>query len=109
MKRRELLGDVTQLETEALMSESGGTSHTPQHNAEQGSDNYERTLSLDLAAADRRLIKEIDAALERIEERTYGLCEVTGEPIARARLEELPWTRLSITAARAAERGGLAR
>lgn len=103
-KRAELVGDVSNLETEALQGQSGSLSHLPQHMAEQGSDAAGQSLSLDLAAADRRLIKEIDDALARIENGTYGVCEVTGKPIKVERLEELPWARYSIEAARELER-----
>jgi RNA polymerase-binding protein DksA len=105
-KRAELVGDVSTMETEALMGQSGSLSHLPQHMAEQGSDAYGQSLSLDLAAADRRLIKEIDDALKRIEDGTYGVCELTGKPIKVDRLEELPWARYSIEAARELERRG---
>ncbi len=108
IKRNELIGDVTQMESDALRSNSGGLSNTPQHLAEQGSDSADQSLNLNLAAADRRLIKEIDAALARIVDRTYGLCELTNEPISVDRLEELPWARYSVEAARQLElRGGI--
>ncbi|MEX2217424.1 MAG: TraR/DksA C4-type zinc finger protein, partial [Phycisphaerales bacterium] len=103
-KRAELVGDVSNLETEALQGQSGALSHLPQHMAEQGSDAAGQSLSLDLAAADRRLIKEIDDALQRIADGTYGVCELTGKPIKVERLEELPWARYSIEAARELER-----
>lgn len=106
-KRAELFGDVANMEAEALQSNSGGLSHTPQHLAEQGSDAYDQALALDLAAADRKLIKEIDEALQRIEKGTFGLCELTGKPISLQRLEELPWARHSIEAARQIERRGV--
>ncbi len=69
-KRAELFGDVEKMESDALRSESGDLSHLPQHMADQGSDSYDQSLSLDLAAADRRLIKEIDDALARIDPKT---------------------------------------
>lgn len=103
-KRSDLVGDVSTMESEALMGHGGDLSHTPQHMAEQGTDTYEQTLSLDLAAADRRLIREIEDALKRIEDGTYGVCELTKQPIRLERLEELPWTRYSIEAARELER-----
>lgn len=103
-KRAELLGDVESMENEALRSESGGLSNNPQHIAEQGSENYDQTLSLNLAAQDRKRIKEIDDALGRIEQGTYGLCELTNLPIPEERLEELPWARYTIEAARQLER-----
>lgn len=103
-KRQELVGDVSTMEAEALRSGSGSLSNTPQHLAEQGSETYEQALSLDLAAADRKLIREIDDALRRIEDGTFGVCELTGKPIKLERLEELPWARYSIEAARELER-----
>lgn len=103
-KRIELVRDVSSMESEALKGESGSLSSLPQHLAEQGSETYDQSLSLDLAAADRKLIKEIDDALQRIENGTYGICELTGKPIKVERLEELPWARYSIEAARDLER-----
>jgi RNA polymerase-binding protein DksA len=103
-KRAELVGDVSTMETQALRSQSGSLSNMPSHLAEQGSEAYDQSLSLDLAAADRKLIKEIDDALKRIAEGTYGICELTGKPIKMERLEELPWARYSIEAARELER-----
>jgi RNA polymerase-binding transcription factor DksA len=105
-KRRELLGDIDSMENEALKSEGGASSSLPQHLADQGSDAYDQTLSLDLAAADRTLLKEIDAALDRIAAKTFGVCEHTGKPISKDRLDELPWARFSIEAAREMERRG---
>lgn len=103
-KRAELVGDVTTMETEALRGQSGSLSNLPQHIAEQGSEAYDQSLSLDLAAADRKLIREIDEALNRIANGTYGVCELSGKPIKMERLEELPWARYSIEAARELER-----
>ena len=103
-KRAELVGDVRNMESEALLQNSGSLSHTPQHMAEQGSDVSDQSLNLDLAAVDRNLIRDIDAALERIDAGTYGICELTGKPISTERLDELPWTRYSIEAARERER-----
>jgi RNA polymerase-binding protein DksA len=103
-KRAELAGDVSTMEQGALQTGSGSLSNTPQHLAEQGSETYEQSLALDLAAAERKLIKEIDDALARIEAGNYGLCQLTGKPIKAERLEELPWARYSIEAARELER-----
>lgn len=102
-KRAELFGDVESMENEALRSESGGLSNTPQHLAEQGSESYDQSLSLNLAAQDRRVIREIDEALKRIDDATYGLCELTNLPIPEERLDEIPWARYTIEAARQLE------
>lgn len=103
-KRAELMGDVENMEGAALKDNSGSLSHLPQHVAEAGSDAYDQSLALDIADVDRKLIKEIDEALGRIADGSYGLCLVTGKPINKERLEELPWTRYSIEAAREHEK-----
>jgi RNA polymerase-binding transcription factor DksA len=105
-KRAELRGDVVSMENEALRSESGELSNTPQHLAEQGSETYDQSLSLNLAAQDRRVIREIDEALVRMDEGTYGLCELTNQPIPEERLDEIPWARYTIEAARQLESRG---
>jgi RNA polymerase-binding transcription factor DksA len=103
-KRAELIGDVKNMEDEALQGNSGSLSHVPQHVAEQGSEAYDQALSLDIAQVDRNLIREIDEAIKRIDAGHFGICEITGKAITKERLEELPWTRHSIEAAREMER-----
>jgi RNA polymerase-binding protein DksA len=103
-KRAEILADVSSMEKQALEGGSGALSHQPQHIAEQGSDTYDQTLALSIAEADRKIIKEIDDALQRIDDGTYGVCEVSGKVISKTRLEELPWARLTIEAARERDR-----
>jgi RNA polymerase-binding protein DksA len=103
-KRGELVGDVSTMESAALHDASGSLSNTPQHVAEQGSEAYEQSLSLGIAEVDRQLIREIDEALRRIADGSFGLCQKTGRAISKERLDELPWTRLSIEAAREHEK-----
>lgn len=107
MKRAEILGDVESMEGEALLS-GDRMSHTPSHMAEQGSDVSSQSLSLDIAATQRKLLGEIDAALGRIEDGTYGVCTVMGSAIGKARLDAKPWASLCIEAARRLERGAYA-
>lgn len=103
-KRAELVGDINTMEGQALKDPSGSLSNVPQHAAEQGSDAYDQSLNLEIAEVDRNLLREIDDALQRIEDLSYGLCQATGKAITKERLEELPWTRYSIEAARERER-----
>jgi len=104
-KRRDLVGDVSTMERGVLnLGDKSGDPATDV--AEQGSDAYDQSLSIGLAEVDRKLIREIDAAIKRIDDKVYGLCEVTGNPIPATRLNELPWARLSIEAARELERRG---
>ncbi len=105
-KRREVAGDVSAIEGEALNpSRSGSLSSLPQHMADQGSDEFEQTLSLGIAATQRKLLIEIEAALDRIDNGVYGICEMTGRAIAKARLEATPWCRYSLEGAQMADRG----
>lgn len=109
VKRRQIEGDVNSMESEALGGSSGSLSHLPQHMADQGTDTFDQSLALDLAASQRGLLREIDAALKRIEEGTYGICDELGKPIAVERLRHTPWARYCIEAARAHERSGWSR
>lgn len=102
-KRAQLVGDVTSMEKEALGGDGGSLSHLPQHMADQGSDTFEQSLNLDLAASQRGLLREIDDALDRIDKGIYGICELLGKPIKIDRLRNTPWARFSIEAARQLE------
>ena len=102
-KRRELVGDLHAMENEALRSGGGNLSHMPIHMADIGTDTFDQDFMLGLAAAERDQLREIDAALQRIEDRTYGVCQMTGEPIPMARLDAKPWAKYTIEAARKVE------
>lgn len=106
IKRAAIVGNVSSMESEALTGGgSGSLSHLPQHMADAGSDTYDQSLSLDIAASQRKLLQEIDDALQRIDDNTYGICELLGIPISKARLEAKPWAKYSIEAARRLELG----
>jgi DnaK suppressor protein len=73
--------------------------------ADMGTDNYEQSFSLELMDSERKVITEIDYALNRIEEGTYGICEIGGEPIPRQRLEAIPWAKFCVNCANLLEKG----
>ena len=108
-KRQEILRNVHEIEGETLrksrLDASGDLSSMPIHMADLGTDNFQQEFSLGLMDSERRLIVEIDDALSRIENGTYGICEGTGKPIAKARLEAQPWARYSVEYARMMEQG----
>src|SRR5262249_12482679 len=66
------------------------------HMADSGTDNFDRDFALSLLSSDQDAIYEIEEALKRIEKNTYGICELTGKQIPRARLEAIPWTRFTV-------------
>ena len=104
-QRAEIVGDVQGFEA-SRGNNSGDLSHMPLHMADVGSDNFEQEFTLGLMESERRTLIEIDEALQRISDRTYGVCIESGEPIARARLEAKPWAKYTIEIARQHERRG---
>ena len=109
-KRRELVGDMHSMERDALHASSGSNlSNLPLHMADMGTDNYEQEFTLGLMEKDRKLLKEINHALAKIQDGTYGTCEGTNQPINKVRLEAQPWARFSIEYARKLEHGGIGR
>ena len=108
-KRKEILGAVNDIENEALkksrMDASGDLSSMPIHMADLGTDNYEQEFSLGLMDGERKILREIDNALAKIDEGTFGVCEATGKQIQRARLEAQPWAKFCVDYARMLEKG----
>ena len=79
------------------------------HMADSGTDNFDRDFALSLLSSDQDAIYEIEEALKRIEKNTYGICELTGKQIPKARLEAIPWTRFTVEAQAQLERDGALR
>lgn len=106
-KRAELIGSVTTMESEALRKTrsegSGDLSMMPIHMADIGTDNYEQEFTLGLVANERDMLRDIDAALARIENKTFGICEATHKPISKARLKIKPWARFCLEYKRSQE------
>jgi RNA polymerase-binding transcription factor DksA len=66
------------------------------HQADAGSDAYDRDFALSLLSQEQDALYEIDQALKRIELGTYGVCEMSGKPILHARLEAIPFARFTV-------------
>ncbi len=106
-KRAEIVGDVMGMEEARSGGNGGDLSNMPLHMADIGSDNYEQEFTLGLVESERKLLVEIDRALKRIQDKTYGVCIITGTPIPKARLEIKPWAKYSIEVVREREKRGL--
>jgi len=105
-KRREIVGDMSGIEAEALKTdrdESKGD--ISDHPADAGTDNFEQEFSLGLLESERVILGEIDEALGRLDEGTYGVCLGTGKPIGKPRLKARPWAKYCIDYARMIEKG----
>ena len=75
---------------------SGDISGYTYHMADVATDNYDREFSLGLASNERQLLYELDDALKRIEEGTFGICEDCKITIAKSRLKAVPYARLCV-------------
>jgi DnaK suppressor protein len=92
-KRGEILsagGGIKPLQTTENNSRQGDL-------ADQASGNNEVHIHLKLKQTDAKILQAIEEALWRMEKGTYGVCRDCGEPIAPARLNAIPWTRVCIT------------
>ena len=77
-------------------AESNEASAFGMHQADAGSDAYDRDFALNLLSQEQDALYEIDEALKRIELGTYGTCEMSGKPINKERLEAIPFTRFTV-------------
>ncbi len=75
---------------------SGDLSSYTYHMADMATDNYNQEFSLNIASTERRTLIEIDDALKRMEEGSYGTCESCGHAIAQRRLQAVPYARLCV-------------
>lgn len=93
----DILKQMREISEDTLMKTqkdiSGDISGYGLHLADVASDNYERDFNLSLVSKERKIIMEIDEALKRIDEGTYGICQMSGKPIAKSRLKAIPYAR----------------
>jgi DnaK suppressor protein len=103
--REQLIRQMNGLAKESAQEMAGYSLHM----ADSGTDNFDRDFALSLLSSDQDAIYEIEEALKRIEKNTYGVCELTGKPIPKSRLEAIPWTRFTFQAQAQLERDGALR
>jgi DnaK suppressor protein len=89
--RARLLGDMTQMEDNALNKDRSKTTSMPTSMAELGSDNSDQELTLGLLGSDKDALDQIEAAIGRIEDGSYGHCEKCGGKIPKSRLDAIPY------------------
>ncbi|MBN2426368.1 MAG: TraR/DksA C4-type zinc finger protein [Calditrichaceae bacterium] len=106
-KRKEVVKNLEYLKSVIMESTTkeatGDHSSYSFHMADQGTDAMEREKAFMFAARDEKYLKQIDEALERVENGTYGICRITGKLIGKERLEAVPTTTISVEAKKAQE------
>lgn len=108
-KRCEIIGSVNDMESGTLkqsqIDASGDLSSMPIHMADRGTDTFEQEFALGLVDGEKKILKDIDEALKRIQDGTYGICQGNGKAIPIARLKAKPWAKYCVEYARKMENG----
>jgi RNA polymerase-binding protein DksA len=108
--RARLRGDLNQMTDEALRRDqpesSGNLSNVPLHMADVGTENYDQEFTLSLIENEQEVLEQIYDALSRIDKGTFGICENCGQPIAKPRLQAIPYAKYCIECARQREKQG---
>jgi DnaK suppressor protein len=106
--RARLQGDMSQMEDNALNKDHARATSMPNHMAELGSGNFDQEFTLSLLGNEKDALDQIEAAIGRIEDGSYGRCKTCGMQIPKARLNALPFAALCMQCASQQEesRGG---
>lgn len=76
-----------------------------QHQADEGTDEFDRTINLEITGNEYSVLRQVERALEKITEGSYGKCDVTGKEIPVARLEAVPYATMTVEAQSKYEKG----
>jgi DnaK suppressor protein len=76
-----------------------------QHQADEGTDDFDKTISLEVSNKEYTILKQIERALDKIDEGTYGVCDITGKEIPKARLDAIPYAVMTVDAQDKYEKG----
>jgi RNA polymerase-binding transcription factor DksA len=96
--RDTLLDSMMGVSRDTLRSRAEGSEASAfgMHQADAGSDAYDRDFALSLLSQEQDALYEIEEALKRVDAGTYGICEMSGKPIPHARLEAIPFARFTV-------------
>ncbi len=101
---KRLRGDMTGVQSEALRQVGGGAngnlSNAPLHTADLGTDAFDQDVSLSLMENEQQILDQVAAALDRLDQGTYGTCQECGRAIGPERLQALPYTSFCVACAR---------
>lgn len=101
--RRQMLGIIRETTKDVQTTEE--TKGYSQHQADEGTDNFNRTISLEVSNKELNILRQIERALEKIDEGTYGVCDLSGEEIPIQRLDAVPYATMTVKAQEKFEKG----
>ena len=106
-KLEELKNKITQAlsHCEAEVKKPDEATGYSQHQADQGTDDFDRRISLEVTSQEYQVLRQIERALEKITEGSYGICDISGEEIPTKRLEAMPYATTTVKAQEKLERG----
>ena len=76
-----------------------------QHQADEGTDDFDQTISIEVSSKEQGILRQVERALEKIDDDTYGLCDVSGDEIPLKRLEAVPYATMTVQAQEKFEKG----
>ena len=76
-----------------------------QNSADEGTDDFVKNVNLEVTSKEFGMLRQIDHALQKIEEGTYGICDISGEEIPMKRLEAIPYAAMTVKAQEQFEKG----
>lgn len=76
-----------------------------QHQADQGTDDFDRTINIEVTGKELDIVKQIERALEKIDENSYGICDISGAEIPRPRLDAIPYATMTVQSQEKFEKG----
>ena len=106
-KLEELRDQMTHMirDTTEDVKDADQTKGYSQHQADEGTDDFNRTITLEVTSKEFDILRQIEHALEKIEEGTYGICDISGEEIPLARLEAIPYAAMTVKSQDKFEKG----
>ena len=105
-ERAKLAEEIKSIARDAATSPrdaSGDLSAYTVHMADMAADTYDRELSMNIASSEQELLYQIDDALKRLDDGSYGICQQCNQPIAMSRLKAVPYASLCIACQRSKE------
>ena len=105
-EREKLAAEIKSIARDAATSPrdaSGDLSAYTVHMADMASDTYERELSMNIVSSEQELLYQIDDALKRLDDGSFGVCQTCNQPIAMSRLKAVPYASLCIECQRSKE------
>lgn len=76
-----------------------------QHHADEGTDDFGRTISIEVSSREMNVLRQIDRALIKLDEGSYGVCDISGEEIPMKRLEAIPYATMTVSSQDKLEKG----